>query len=391
MKEKKDSLRINGILLLMKKSLTNSRIPIAILLTLVSFFTLFTSQCRAEDNNTEAFENATVIEILEEDSYEVEGFSGEQIYQKIKIEITSGNQEGEEKTIEIGGDFVANSIKYQKGDKVIVSIAEDQEGSKTYLITDYQRTGSLFIVIVLFIIVVLAVSRLRGLQSLGGLLISLIVVFAFIIPNILKGRDPILISILSGILLIPATFYISHGLKRQTTIAVIGTLISLLITGILAHIFVKAAHITGTSSEDTFYLQMIGDEQINLPNLIIGGIIISAIGILDDVTISQTSIVERLHETNPEIRSGQLFAKAMEVGNDHISSMVNTLVLTYTGASIPLLLLFSTSNISSEYAVNLESVAVEIVRTLVSSIGLILAIPLTTFIATVSIVKRKNA
>ncbi|MBN2101213.1 YibE/F family protein [Candidatus Dojkabacteria bacterium] len=375
----------------MKKSLTNSRIPIAILLTLVSFFTLFTSQCRAEDNNTEAFENATVIEILEEDSYEVEGFSGEQIYQKIKIEITSGNQEGEEKTIEIGGDFVANSIKYQKGDKVIVSIAEDQEGSKTYLITDYQRTGSLFIVIVLFIIVVLAVSRLRGLQSLGGLLISLIVVFAFIIPNILKGRDPILISILSGILLIPATFYISHGLKRQTTIAVIGTLISLLITGILAHIFVKAAHITGTSSEDTFYLQMIGDEQINLPNLIIGGIIISAIGILDDVTISQTSIVERLHETNPEIRSGQLFAKAMEVGNDHISSMVNTLVLTYTGASIPLLLLFSTSNISSEYAVNLESVAVEIVRTLVSSIGLILAIPLTTFIATVSIVKRKNA
>ncbi|MCG2686467.1 YibE/F family protein, partial [Candidatus Parcubacteria bacterium] len=206
-------------------------------------------------------------------------------------------------------------------------------------------------------------------------------IFKFILPQISAGRDPILVAIVGSLLIIPLTFYLSHGLNRKTTTAVLGTLAALLITGILAKIFTEATHLTGYASEEAAFLQVIKEGTINIKGLVLAGIIIGVLGILDDITVAQAAVVQQLKKANPQLKSSQLFTQAMGVGQDHIASMVNTLVLVYAGASLPLLLLFVDNPLPFSQVINYEIIAEEIVRTLVGSIGLIAAVPITTFLA----------
>src|SRR3990167_3548556 len=200
--------------------------------------------------------------------------------------------------------------------------------------------------------------------------LSFFVIFTFVLPQILSGKDPIFIAITASLFIIPISFYLSHGLNRKTTAAVIGTIIALVVTGILANVFVDAARLTGFASEEAAFLQQAKPDLINIRGLLLAGIIIGVLGVLDDITVSQSAIVFQLKEANPRIRFDELYMRAMDVGQDHISSMVNTLILVYTGAALPLLLLFIDNPHPFSEVINYEIIADEVVRTLVGSIGL---------------------
>jgi len=196
----------------------------------------------------------------------------------------------------------------------------------------------------------------------------------------LSGNNPILIAVGASLVIIPVSFYLAHGLNKKTTIAIISSIISLIITAILASIFTQIGHLTGLSSEEAGMLS-IDQGNLNMKGILLAGIVIGALGVLDDVTISQAAIVDELAKTANLTKAKDLYTRSMVIGKDHITSMVNTLVLAYTGASLPLLLIFTNNPHPFMEIINYELIAEEIIRTLVGSIGLILAVPITTMIA----------
>lgn len=337
----------------------------------------------AQDNNPTIFSEeileARISNIVSEK--EIVIMDKKQLQQEIELYITKGSLKG--KTIKIlNGDLpMANIQKYSTGDQVTVSYSRSPDGSNIFYITDYIRRNTLLVLFGIFIIFTLLITKWQGFTSLVGMLISFVIIFSFILPKISNGENPVTTAITGALIIIPVTFYLSHGLNKKTTIAVIGTIISLIITGILAMVFIETSKLTGFSSEEAGFLQAMKPDMIHMKGLLLAGIIIGALGIFDDITISQAAIVSELKKSNKELNYHQLYSKAMNVGKDHISSLVNTLVLVYTGAATPLLLLFMNNSRSFSEVVNYEIVAEEIVRTLVGSIGLILAVPITTFLA----------
>jgi uncharacterized membrane protein len=252
--------------------------------------------------------------------------------------------------------------KIAEGDAILLGHAPGAEGApqaQQYYFADYQRDLPLAFLALLFAAFVVVLSRWRGLTALVGLALSLIVLIEFVMF---------------------VTLYLAHGANAMTTTAILGTLGSLLLTGVLAVLFVGAARFTGLASEEATFLQ-ISAEQVNLQGLLLGGIIIGTLGVLDDVTVTQASAVWQLHLANPSYGVRELYASALRIGRDHIASTVNTLVLAYAGASLPLLILFSLSSRPLGELMTTEVIAEEIVRTLVGSIGLVASVPITTFLA----------
>ena len=331
---------------------------------------------------------ATVVEILEEKEIELEYSEGTQLYQKLELLVTKGSLKDERIVIESGRLSVASLQKYEVNDRLVISFNKDFEGNDAFYISDYVRRSSLFWLFLIFVVLAITVGKWWGLTSIVGMGFSFLIIFKFILPRLLAGADPIVTAVIGSLFIIPVTFYMSHGLNKKTTVAIFGTVISLIITGILAGIFVEASKLTGFASEEAGFLQVAREGTINIKGLLLAGIIIGTLGILDDVTVSQSSIVLQLKEANPRMKFEELYKRAMNVGQDHISSMVNTLVLVYTGAALPLLLLFIDNPHPFLEVINYEIVADEIVRTLVGSIGLILAVPITTLIAAMALEKR---
>ncbi|MBU1000381.1 YibE/F family protein [Patescibacteria group bacterium] len=325
-----------------------------------------------------------ITRILEEKQVTPMGAKEPQLYQKLEILVAKGSLKDKKITIENGNLLVSNLQKYKVGDELIINYSKDFEGNDNFFITDYVRRSALFWLFIIFVIMAVAIGRWQGMTSLVGMGISFLVIFKFILPRISAGSDPVQVVILGSLMIIPATFLLSHGINKKTGIAITGTLISLVITGILANIFVEASKLTGFASEEAGFLQEYQPGLVNIKGLLLAGIIIGVLGILDDVTISQSAIVQQLKIANPKLKAGELYKKAMALGKDHIASMVNTLVLVYTGAALPLLLLFIDNSRSFSEIVNYEIIADEIVRTLVGSIGLILAVPITTLIASLT-------
>lgn len=337
---------------------------------------------QVEPPQEEALE-ATVVEILEEKEIQPEFNDEKQLYQKLELLVTKGSLKDKKIIVESGHIPMANLQKYKVGDEVIVTYSKDFQGNDTFYITDYIRRNSLLWLFVIFVGLAVAIGRWQGVTSLVGMGISFLVIFKFILPKISAGSDPVQIAILGSLVIIPATFFLSHGLNKKTGIAIAGTLISLIVTGILANAFVEACKLTGFASEEAGFLQAYKPGLINIKGLLLAGIIIGVLGVLDDITISQSAIVQQLKAANPRLKPGELYVKAMAVGKDHIASMVNTLILVYTGAALPLLLLFIDNPHPFSEVINYEIIADEIVRTLVGSIGLVLAVPITTLIASV--------
>ena len=331
-----------------------------------------------------------VTQILEERQIVPMGVKEPQLYQKLEILITKGSLKDKKVIIESGDFPMSNLQKYVAGDELVISYGKDFEGNDSFYITDYVRRSVLFWLFLIFVIVAVAIGRWQGMTSLVGMGISFLVIFKFILPQISSGSDPVQIAILGSLVIIPASFLLSHGVNRKTGIAIIGTLISLIVTGILASAFVEASKLTGFASEEAGFLQAYKPNLINIRGLLLAGIIIGVLGVLDDITISQSAIVQQLKAANPKLKPGELYKKAMAVGKDHIASMVNTLVLVYTGAALPLLLIFIDNPRPFSEVINYEIIADEVVRTLVGSIGLILAVPITTFIASLMVEKTQS-
>lgn len=311
-----------------------------------------------------------------------------QLYQEVSVLVKDGRFADQRITVETGFYDPLTSQKFKAGDKVILALSADEEGNNIFYIADYVRRPSLVVLLVIFVFLVVTVGGIRGFSSLIGLGLSFLVVGFLILPAINQGKDPVLVSVLSSLLMAPLLFYSAHGFSRKTTIAIISTVIALGLTGVLAQVFVSWANISGLSSEEMGFLSVSRQGMFNPRGLVLAGIIIGALGVLDDVTISQSAVVEKLKKVNPKISAKGLFAESLSVGRDHIASMVNTLVLVYTGASLPLLLLFIDSAQKFSLVVNYEIIAEEIVRILVGSIGLISAIPITTFLA-VNFISKK--
>jgi uncharacterized membrane protein len=254
------------------------------------------------------------------------------------------------------------------------------DGGEIYFITEPDRLGALITLLLLFVAVIITVSRWKGVRSLLGMAISLYVITQFILPMILAGRDPVLVTVLGAFGLLAVTQYLIYGWSLKTHAAVLGILISLIITGVLASLFVEATRLTGYGAEEVGFLQAAAGS-INPRGLLLAGILIGAIGVLDDLTISQASAVFELSRANRALGLRELYRRAMNIGQDHIASTVNTLVLAYVGASLPLLLLFAVYPQPFGQIVNREFVTEEVVRTLVGSLGLVSAVPITTLLA----------
>ena len=256
-----------------------------------------------------------------------------------------------------------------------------------FFIADYERSGALWLLLAVFVIVVVAAGGWQGMRSLVGLAFSLLLVVTFVVPAILAGSSPALVALVGSVAIMLVTLYLSHGVGTKTSVAVVGTTIALAITIGLGLWFIDAAVITGYSSEEAVQAQFqIPD--LDVSGLVLAGLIIAALGVLDDVTVAQASTVYALHDTDPDLSAATLFRTAMVVGRDHIASTVNTLFLAYAGASLALLVVFSTGGRAVADIVTSEVVAAEMVKTMVGSLGLIAAVPITTLLAATMAVRR---
>lgn len=324
---------------------------------------------------------ARVVEIIEDGEIDLSGLI--QRYQVARVILEEGDYSGILMEIDYGRRQIlpSGAIYLKPGDHVLVTVSSGPDGVLNVYFVDFFRVNPLLWLFAIFAIAILLISSWKGLRSLVSLAFSLMVIIGYLIPSILAGNDPVTVSITGSIILLAVTLYLTYGWNLKTHAAVVSMVLVLLITGILAIIFVNFTRLRGTGDESALFLLQSMNLRINLRGLLLGGMIIGALGVLDDLVTTQASAVFELHHANESFGFRQLFRSAMRIGQDHVAATVNTLVLAYAGASLPMFLLFSLGRGNYGALVNFEFVAAEIVRTLVGSLGLVTAVPLTTAIA----------
>jgi uncharacterized membrane protein len=294
----------------------------------------------------------------------------------VSFELRSGPRAGTGGSMEQG---TANTI--QPGDDIQVTAVDLGGGGTAYSFYEYQRSTPMLTLAGIFVIAVLALGRWRGVGAIAGLAASLGVIVWFALPSLADGNNAVAVALVTAGIVAVLALYLAHGVGPSTDVALLSTLASLALTGLLAWLFVRTAHLTGFSDDASFVVSVLGPD-IDPRGLLLAGIVIGSLGVLDDVTVTQVSAVWELHAGRPDQSRRQLFARALVIGRDHISSTVNTLFLAYAGATLPLLLLFSSIGESVTSVSTREIVATEIVRALVGSIGLVAAVPISTGLAT---------
>ncbi|MEU0452273.1 YibE/F family protein [Streptomyces sp. NPDC006129] len=293
------------------------------------------------------------------------------------IRVDSGDDKGRTFTEIVQPD---QSRQLHEGQKVVVAYEPSAPRDLQYSVTDVNRRLPMGLLAGIFALAVVVVGRLRGVMALVALAISFLVLNFFILPAILQGSNPLVVAVVGASAIMLIALYLCHGLSARTSVAVIGTLISLLLIGVLGSAFIDWAALTGNTDDNTGLIHGLYPT-IDMSGLLLAGVIIGSLGVLDDVTVTQTSAVWELHEANPSMGWRGLYRAGIRIGRDHIASVVNTLVLAYAGAALPLLLLFSIAQSGVGTVANSELVAEEIVRTLVGSIGLVASVPVTTALA----------
>lgn len=272
--------------------------------------------------------------------------------------------------------------EFATGDRIVLAYAggNPTEGS-SYQLRDFQRGTPMAWLALLFAAAVLLLGRWKGIASLAALGFSFAVLIGYVLPAILAGSDPVTVGVLGAGVIMFGTLYLAHGVSAQTSTAVLGTLLSLGLIMVLGTAFTAATRLTGLGSDTQSLIGVLGTG-VDARGLLLAGMIIGALGVLDDVTVTQTSAVWELRRANPGLGARQLYTAALRIGRDHISSAVNTLALAYAGAAMPVLLAYSISGQSVGTLITAQDIAQEVVRTLVGSIGLVAAVPITTAIAT---------
>lgn len=300
----------------------------------------------------------------------------------VRIEVLDGELKGQ--TIDgyiQGPSGTAELPRYEIGDEVVVNAS--REPDSTFIsIADLYRIPALGLLLALFAVAVTVVGGWRGVRSLIALALTLAVIVKIVVPLILAGYEPAWVAIIAATGVTIVTFLLTEGARRSTVAAAIGTFAALALVGVLAVVFDEIARFTTLrGSEDITYLQAVGLTDIDIGGLVLAAIIFGALGILDDVTVTQAATVAELHEADPRLGRLGLAKRSMNVGRSHIAATVNTLVLAYVGASLPLIVLFAAGRQDPLLIASSEVVAVEVVRAIVGSIGIVMAVPLTTAVA----------
>ncbi|WP_405819251.1 YibE/F family protein [Streptomyces sp. NBC_01390] len=293
------------------------------------------------------------------------------------IRVDTGDDKGRTFTEIVQPD---QSRQLHQDEKVVVAYEPSAPKDLQYSVADVNRRFPMALLAGIFALAVVIVGRLRGVMALVALAVSFMVLTFFILPAILQGSNPLLVAVIGASAIMLIALYMCHGLSARTSVAVLGTLFSLVLIGVLGSLFIGWAALTGNTDDNTGLIHGLYPS-IDMSGLLLAGVIIGSLGVLDDVTVTQTSAVWELHEANPTMGWRGLYRAGIRIGRDHIASVVNTLVLAYAGAALPLLLLFSIAQSSVGAVANSELVAEEIVRTLVGSIGLVASVPVTTLLA----------
>jgi uncharacterized membrane protein len=288
--------------------------------------------------------------------------------------------EGRDDHVEAALPFGSGAPVVEAGDPVLLYEVPEAPPSQRWQFIDFDRSTPIYALIAVFALAVLVLSRWRGLASLVSLALSLALVVWFVLPNLLGGTSPLLVAVVAAATIMIVVLYLGHGFNAMTSAALVGTLISLVLTGVLGMLFTSAAHFTGFSDESTKYLAAIQGE-VNYEGLVLAALVIGALGVLDDVTVTQAAAVWELKAADPTAGRRRLFTAAMRIGRAHVSAAVNTLVLAYVSAMLPLLLFLMLIATSFNDALLSDRVAQEVARGLVGSLGIIAAVPITTLVA----------
>ncbi|HEX5598126.1 MAG TPA: YibE/F family protein [Micromonosporaceae bacterium] len=305
----------------------------------------------------------------------------------VTVELTDSPRAGERITADL--PFGPGAITVGDGDKVVLLHLPDALSGQPYSIVDHQRSTPLWLLGAAFAAAVIAFGRWRGLRALAGLGVTFAVLLFFIVPAILDGRSPLLVAIVGSAAIMLTVLYLTHGFSLTTTIAVAGTLASLTITAALSALATTGTRLSGIADETSTYLTLTHGE-VNMRGLLLAGIVIGSLGVLDDVTVTQSTTVAELARANATYGFRQLYRAATRVGRAHIASVINTIVLAYAGASLPLMLLFAAGNDPIGELLTSELIAQELVRSAVGTLGLIAAVPITTALAA-ALAARGNA
>ncbi len=352
-----------------------------------------TTQVLAQEISTDrdTYYRARVEKILEQGEQKINNIATP--FQRVEVVILDGSLRGRKVTIDHGSVFTIDKQRFvSKGQIVVIAFTTGQQNTRLFQIIDTYRLNTLMPFIGIFVLAVILLSGWRGVGSILGMIISLGVISFFIVPKILQGADPLMISITGCFLIMISTIYLAHGFSKQTTVALTSTFLTLLFTGIISIIIVKVARLSGLGSEDAYSLKIGAQGIINFKGLFLGGILIGALGVLDDVTTGLTASIFELSQANPALSFNKLVRAGLRVGREHIASLVNTLVLAYAGASLPIFItLIINPNAYPLWSIlNSEMIIEEIVRTLSGSFGLVLAVPLTTVLASWYATKKSS-
>ncbi|MBP9711919.1 MAG: YibE/F family protein [Candidatus Pacebacteria bacterium] len=295
--------------------------------------------------------------------------------QTLSVEIIDGLEKG--KIINLENDY----IKLKKGDVVFIEKTSTPDEIERYIVRERDRQFPIGILFLVFALTILIFGGKQGFRSLLSLMGGFLVIIYLLLPMLAKGYSPILVSVSFATVILFIAIYFTHGFNRESSVAFGGTIIAVILTGILAYFSVWIMQLTGFETEEALFLSLGSATKLNFHGLLLGGILIGVLGILDDIAVTQSAVVSEIYNSASHLNHKEVYQKAMRVGREHVSALVNTLVLAYAGASLPLLLLISSYDYPLRFVVSQEHFAVEIVRTIVGSIGLVLTVPITTLLA----------
>lgn len=318
---------------------------------------------------------AEVIEVVKEYERDITGTGASTTVQELRIQLKDGEKAGEVVSLE------NDSVILSKGDEIFVNRIIMIDGSEHFSFKDVERRAPLLLIVLIFFALIVWLSGKQGVRAIISLGLSILAVIFLLVPALIAGYSPAWSSLVISGVILSVTLFLTHGFKPRVVITFFGTFSAVFVTCLIAWIWTEWMRFTGFSSDASVYLNFATNGHIDLAGLLLGSIIIGLLGVLDDVSITQASVVQQLRNANPNFGFRDLYSRAIQVGRDHVGSLVNTLALAYVGASLPMILLYAYSASPILTLVNQEVIASEILRIVVGSIGLILAVPLTTVMA----------
>ncbi len=362
-------------------SIANEGMQLLIILTLL--LCPMTAQA-AEPAFEDTVMRAEVVSILLSGDRAIEGTTVSETYQRLSVRVIEGKQKG--MVIEVEN---STPIAFAPGDVFYLHTVEGEIGPM-YAVGEPDRRWVLFGLGVLFVLVTIVGAGMAGVRSLLSLVVSFVILLFGLVPALSSGAPPVLTSIAFAVVMLAVAMLVTHGLKRATLVALAGSVAALVFAAVVAEIAVSLAKLSGFASDETVYLNFATDGMLNLPALLLGGILIGIVGILNDVSVSQVHTVIEISGANPSLTKGEVLTRAVRVGQEHLGAVVNTLPLAYAGASLPLILLFYGSDAPALFILNREMFAVELIRTFAGGIGLILSGVIATGLAVMFVVRERH-